>query len=81
MLLSPDIGGAIWGISAEMKRRTRVEERMELETDVEDELDERPAADRPTERPCICCGKIFPSAGWSNRLCGDCKWRDGRPYF
>ena len=54
---------------------------MELETDLEDELEERPAADRPTERPCICCGKIFPSAGWSNRLCGDCKRRDRRPYF
>lgn len=26
-----------------------------------------------TTRPCMCCGKIFPSEGKHNRLCAYCK--------
>ena len=54
---------------------------MDLETDPGQEAIDRPTNDRPTERPCLCCNKIFSSAGWANRLCNDCKRRDGRPYF
>ncbi len=50
-----------------------------LETPADDEFAWRSAKDRPRERPCLCCGKQFLSAGWGNRLCNDCKRRGGRP--
>ena len=52
---------------------------MDFDTNLEEELDDRPIEDRSRERPCLCCGKVFPSAGWGNRLCNDCKRRGRGP--
>jgi hypothetical protein len=38
----------------------------------------RPA--RATQRPCLCCRRIFQSAGPHNRLCGNCRCRDVSPF-
>lgn len=32
-------------------------------------------AQRSTRRPCLCCGKVFLSAGPHNRLCSPCRHR------
>lgn len=41
----------------------------------------RTAAERAkTARNCLCCGASFPSEGKHNRLCEDCKRRDGPPW-
>lgn len=38
-----------------------------------------PARRQPQERPCLCCGGAFLSAGAHNRLCDDCRRQDGGP--
>ena len=53
----------------------------DTETEAEEEPVERPAADRPQRRRCLSCGKEFASSGWSNRLCNDCRRRDGPPGY
>lgn len=58
-----------------------IESVSDVETEGEEEYFERPAADRPQERRCLSCGKIFASSGWGNRLCNDCRRRDGPPGF
>lgn len=35
-----------------------------------------PAARRPQERRCLCCGETFTSQGFHNRMCGRCRSRD-----
>lgn len=32
------------------------------------------------QRPCLCCGKEFASAGPGNRLCGLCRSKTTSPY-
>ena len=58
-----------------------VEGSMDFETELEEEIDGRPAHDGPSKRRCLCCGELFSSTGWNNRLCGACKRRDGPPSF
>lgn len=31
-------------------------------------------------RPCMCCGKTFPSEGPHNRMCGPCRMCDASPF-
>lgn len=58
-----------------------IEESKELDSELEQEFDDRPAANRPDKRRCLSCGKLFASSGWGNRLCNDCRRRDGPPGF
>jgi len=58
-----------------------IESTVDTEVDSEEERERRPAGDRPQERPCLACGKLFVSSGWGNRLCNDCRRRDGPPGF
>lgn len=54
---------------------------MDLDMDLVEDTIDRPADDQPMERPCLCCNKTFPSFGWANRLCNNCKRRDGPSFF
>jgi hypothetical protein len=38
------------------------------------------AKPRPLQRPCLCCGRSFRSAGSMNRLCDGCRTRNVSPY-
>lgn len=33
-----------------------------------------------TVRPCLTCGKPFPSEGPGNRMCNPCRQRDASPF-
>ena len=37
-------------------------------------------ANAEKKRPCLCCGKLFASAGPQNRLCSLCSRRSVSPY-
>lgn len=39
---------------------------------VKDEYVSRPKP-KAQKRNCLCCGKLFTSAGWYNRLCDRCR--------
>ena len=62
-------------------RRGREGRKLDLEMDLVEATIDRPADDQPMERPCLCCKKLFPSGGWNNRLCNNCKRRDGPSFF